>query len=87
MCVSRNVRYILVLLLILYILLFQSMSPTKCIFCKISAGTENTELLYNDDEIVVFQDIKPAAKHHYLAIPKAHIKDAKHLHSDHIHLG
>ena len=43
-----------------------------CIFCKIVAGELPSTKLYEDEEMVVFQDIAPAAPVHYLAIPKAH---------------
>lgn len=51
----------------------------NCIFCKIIAGDAPCELFYQDSEIVVFKDIKPAAKHHYLAVPKEHIININHL--------
>uniref|UniRef100_A0A8D9BG16 Adenosine 5'-monophosphoramidase HINT3 n=2 Tax=Cacopsylla melanoneura TaxID=428564 RepID=A0A8D9BG16_9HEMI len=59
---------------------------SSCIFCKIAANggqTTNTSILYQDDEIVAFPDIKPAAKHHTLIIPKQHILNAKVLTSEH----
>ncbi|KAG5879160.1 hypothetical protein JTB14_029962 [Gonioctena quinquepunctata] len=46
---------------------------TTCIFCKILAGDEPGEILYQDESVAVLKDIKPAAKYHYLAIPKKHI--------------
>jgi len=56
-----------------------TLKMSNCIFCKIISGAEPTELLYEDNEIVIFKDIKPAAKFHYLAVPKEHIKDVKSL--------
>ncbi|PSN57716.1 Histidine triad nucleotide-binding protein 3, partial [Blattella germanica] len=32
-----------------------------------------------DDEFVVFPDIKPAAKHHYLVVTQEHIQNVKHI--------
>ena len=40
-----------------------------------------------DDPLVVFRDIRPAAKHHYLVCTKQHIKDASVLGNNHISLG
>lgn len=58
-----------------------------CIFCKIAAKEEETSLIYEDEEISAFSDRKPAAKHHYLVVPKQHYGNPKSLHSeDHIHL-
>ena len=35
----------------------------------------------------MFQDHRPAAPHHYLVVPKEHIRDAKALTKSHIALG
>ena len=42
------------------------------IFCKIAAKEDETQLIYEDEEISVFPDRKPAAKHHYLVVSKEH---------------
>lgn len=63
------------------------MFGSGCIFCKICTGEAPSDMVYQDDEIAIFKDIKPAAKHHYLAIPKIHIKNAKYLTLDHKVLG
>lgn len=55
------------------------MSSSKCIFCDICAKTQPAEFMYEDNEIVVFKDIKPAAKHHYLCVPLKHIQDINKL--------
>jgi len=44
-----------------------------CFFCKIAAGETDTELVYEDDDIVAFNDINPQAPIHLLIIPKKHI--------------
>lgn len=45
-----------------------------CIFCFISQGNDKaTEILKENEELVCFRDIYPAAPHHYLVIPKEHI--------------
>jgi histidine triad (HIT) family protein len=44
-----------------------------CIFCKIVAREIPSPLLYEDSEIIAFNDITPKAPHHMLIIPKAHI--------------
>lgn len=45
-----------------------------CIFCKIVAGTIPSTKLYEDDDVLVFNDIHPLAKVHFLIIPKQHIE-------------
>jgi len=55
------------------------MDRDKCLFCKIVDETspDLTQLVYKDDELVVFPDIRPAAKFHFLVVTREHIKDAK----------
>ena len=45
-----------------------------CIFCKIIAKTANANIIFEDDNIVVFPDLHPKAKTHLLIVPKKHIK-------------
>ncbi|MDY7577756.1 histidine triad nucleotide-binding protein [Herbaspirillum sp. RTI4] len=44
-----------------------------CIFCKIIAGKIPSNKVYEDEELLVFHDINPAAKVHLLIVPKEHI--------------
>uniref|UniRef100_A0A8C5FX00 Histidine triad nucleotide-binding protein 3-like n=1 Tax=Gadus morhua TaxID=8049 RepID=A0A8C5FX00_GADMO len=54
-----------------------SSSMDDCIFCLISNGEdEYTEL---NDDMVCFRDIYPAAPHHFLVIPRKHIKSCSSL--------
>lgn len=50
-----------------------------CIFCKIIKGEIPTNKVYEDDEILAFYDINPAAPIHILVIPKKHIHCIGHL--------
>ena len=50
-----------------------------CVFCKIAAKEIPTEFLYQDDEIVAFHDINPAAPTHLLIVPRRHIESLAHL--------
>ncbi len=43
-----------------------------CIFCKIGKKEIKSEMLFECDEFFVISDIHPAAKKHFLAIPKQH---------------
>lgn len=45
-----------------------------CTFCKIAKKEIPTELLYEDDLVVAFKDIRPMAPVHILVIPKKHIE-------------
>ena len=44
-----------------------------CIFCKIIKGEIPSEKVYEDEDILAFKDINPAAPIHVLIIPKKHI--------------
>ena len=44
-----------------------------CIFCKIIKGEIPSSKVYEDEEILAFNDINPAAPIHVLVIPKKHI--------------
>ncbi len=44
-----------------------------CLFCKIIKGEIPSNKVYEDDEILAFYDINPAAPIHILVIPKKHI--------------
>src|SRR5690554_1960012 len=44
-----------------------------CLFCKIVNGEMNTDIIYEDEAIMAFQDIEPQAPVHILIIPKKHI--------------
>ena len=46
---------------------------TDCIFCKIAAGEIPAELLYQDEEVIVFSDIKPITPVHLLVVSRKHI--------------
>lgn len=50
-----------------------------CIFCKIARNEIPSKKLYEDDEIVAFNDLEPQAPVHVLIIPKAHISSAKEI--------
>jgi histidine triad (HIT) family protein len=44
-----------------------------CLFCNIANKNIPATILFEDDEILVFRDIKPQAPSHLLVIPKEHI--------------
>ena len=45
----------------------------NCIFCKIAAKQIPSKLIYEDDDMIAFHDIRPAAPVHFLIVPKQHI--------------
>jgi len=46
---------------------------SDCIFCKIINGEISTERVYEDENVVAFNDINPQSPVHILVIPKVHI--------------
>lgn len=46
-----------------------------CIFCKIIKGEIPSTKVYEDDKVLAFKDINPAAPIHVLVIPKKHIEN------------
>ncbi len=45
----------------------------NCLFCKIIKGEIPSSKVYEDEEILAFNDIQPVAPIHVLVIPKKHI--------------
>ena len=45
----------------------------QCLFCRIVAGEIPAEIVYRDENAVVFKDINPQAPVHLLVIPVRHI--------------
>lgn len=45
-----------------------------CVFCKIIKGEIPSQKVYEDDDILAFKDINPAAPIHILVVPKKHIE-------------
>ena len=48
-------------------------SADNCIFCKIVQGQIPAQIVYEDEELLAFNDIHPKAPLHLLIIPRAHI--------------
>ena len=45
-----------------------------CIFCKIAGKEIQSDMVFEDDEVVAFRDINPQAPVHIQIIPKKHIE-------------
>ena len=46
---------------------------TECLFCKIVKREIPASIVYEDNDVLVFNDINPQAPLHALVIPKRHI--------------
>lgn len=47
----------------------------NCLFCKIANKEIKASIVYEDENILAFDDINPQAPVHILIIPKKHISD------------
>ena len=46
---------------------------TDCIFCKIASKQIPSKAIYEDNDVIAFHDINPAAPVHFLIVPKQHV--------------
>jgi histidine triad (HIT) family protein len=54
-----------------------------CLFCKIATHEIPSEIRYEDDLVVAFNDINPVAPQHVLIIPKEHLSTLNDLKEEH----
>ena len=65
---------------------------SECLFCRIAAGEIPAKIVFNDEKVVAFEDIKPQAPTHIIIIPRKHIPTVLDLDEEdrelvgHIHL-
>jgi histidine triad (HIT) family protein len=50
-----------------------------CIFCEIVNGQKADKILYQNEQVAVFEDIHPQAPVHLLIVPKKHIRSINDL--------
>ena len=46
-----------------------------CVFCEIVAGHHDASIVYDDDTVLAFMDLRQVGEGHCLVIPKQHIRD------------
>lgn len=46
---------------------------TDCLFCKMIAGDIKPDVVFENEHVLAFRDIRPQAPVHVLVIPKRHI--------------
>lgn len=62
------------------------MTLDNCLFCKIAAKQIPSSVVYEDDELMAFKDINPAAPVHLLVIPKIHVPTLSECNASHAEL-
>jgi len=55
----------------------------NCIFCKIAAGEIPGDMVYEDEEVLAFNDVNPKAPTHIVIIPREHIATLNDLEERH----
>ncbi len=56
---------------------------SDCIFCKIINKEIPSNVVYEDDKILAFHDLNPAAPKHVLVIPKVHFASLNEMTAEH----
>ena len=51
---------------------FNRYGRTVCIFCDIIAGRTEAQIVYSDDSVLAFLDIRPVFPGHTLVVPREH---------------
>ena len=54
-----------------------------CLFCKIIDGKIPSDIVYEDEHVLAFNDINPTAPIHILIIPKEHISTLNDIEESH----
>lgn len=55
-----------------------------CLFCKIIDGEIPSTKVYEDDMMLAFRDINPAAPEHIVIVPKHHMASANDINADNV---
>lgn len=58
----------------------------NCIFCRIASKDIPSDIIYEDDKVIAFNDLSPQAPIHFLVIPKDHIESTNDINADNGHL-
>jgi histidine triad (HIT) family protein len=56
---------------------------SECLFCRIVAGEIPASKIFEDDQMIAFQDINPQAPMHVLVVPRAHVATLNDVTDDH----
>lgn len=54
----------------------------NCLFCRIIKGEVPARKVFEDDRLIVIEDISPVAPVHYLLIPKRHFVNSLDMHPE-----
>ena len=57
---------------------------SDCIFCKIANKEIPSNFIYEDENVVAFNDLNPTAPVHFLVIPKKHYSSMNEIDSEEV---
>jgi histidine triad (HIT) family protein len=60
-----------------------NMQKDTCIFCKIAKKEIPAKVVFEDESVLAFEDIKPQAPVHIIVVPKIHVERISNLTADH----
>jgi histidine triad (HIT) family protein len=56
-----------------------AVSEADCIFCRIVRGEIDAEVVYEEDDVLAFEDINSKAPVHVLVIPRQHVANLEEI--------
>jgi len=56
---------------------------TDCLFCKIRDGVISADIVFEDDDVLAFNDVNPQAPVHIIIIPRQHISTINDVEDSH----
>lgn len=54
-----------------------------CIFCRIASHDLAADVVFEDDDLIVFRDLRPKYRVHLLLVPKTHVASVAELNPAH----
>ncbi len=55
----------------------------SCLFCRIVSGEIPARKIFEDDDVLAFEDINPQAPMHFLVVPRTHVATVNDLEEEH----
>jgi histidine triad (HIT) family protein len=56
-----------------------AVSEADCIFCRIVRGEIDAEVVYDEDDVLAFEDLNSKAPVHVLVIPRQHVANLEEI--------
>lgn len=54
-----------------------AIAHANCLFCRIASRQEPAKIIAENDDVLVFESIRPVYESHWIIIPKKHFPDIK----------